>query len=170
MQYRSGILLRAKIPEIVYNFSHVPPVWLSTSVLSTHLSIFSIEKSFVTAFSELHVAKSTVQETKSDNVEAEQGTHLFGYLLLSAELRRHPNYSSIRFPYTCLRHRRCFGTDSRRHVTYCCRISPVVCWSDHWICNFCKVLSNAAQLNDLFEKHNWFYYSARFYYVGNSHF
>jgi len=151
------VILWGKILKIVDIFPLVPLVWLSSSVSSTHISILSIDKSSVAAFSELYVTKATVQRTKSDDVETEQGPRLSGHLLLSAELRRHQNDSSIRFPYTCLRHRWCLGTDSRRNVTYYCRISPVPCPNIHWTCNVCKVCSNSALMIGVFAKHNLFY-------------
>ena len=149
------VILWGKILKIVDIFPLVPLVWLSSSVSSTHISILGIDKSSVAAFSELYVTKATVQRTKSDDVETEQGPRLSGHLLLSAELRRHQNDSSIRFPYTCLRHRRCFGIDSRRNVTYYYRISAVLSSDILWTDNFCKVCSNAAPLNGVFVKGNW---------------
>src|SRR6218665_508942 len=91
-------------------------------MLSTYVSVSNRDKSSLTAFPQLHVAKTAVQGTESNDVKTEQGTSLFGYLLLRPELRRHPNDSSVRLSNTDLRHRRCFPIDSWRHFAYYCSI------------------------------------------------
>ena len=138
MQHWTVLQLRGNSLQIVDYFWREPQMWLSTSLLPTNISIFGFYKSSLRTFSQLHVAKVAVQETKSDDVAPEQGARLPGHLLLRPELHRYPNYSSLRFPYTCLRYRRCFRIDSRRNITYYCRICSAPFSIIRWNCNFCK--------------------------------
>src|SRR6218665_1622215 len=100
---------------------------LSSSLPPTHLSTFSIDMPSVAALAEPHVAKNAVQGKEFDDVETEQGTRLLGHLLFPVELCRCQNCSSLRSPYTGLRYRRCFGTDSRRNIAHSCRIFSAFC-------------------------------------------
>ena len=120
-------------------------------MLSAVISLFDLYKSSITAFSRLHVAKVAVQGTKSDDVKTEQGTRLSGHILLRDELRQDPNDSSLLFPYTGVRYRRCFGVDSCRNINNNCRIIPVLFPVIERSVYFCKVCKNATPLNGPFD-------------------